>query len=221
MLANLKNYTPENIEYVIPQHVQDLFPAELDFTAIKDKKIKSVADAIKFVGKEFSATFPEVELATRLLDDFEISNIREEYCLLQENEVPKRKLKLEETLEEIKTMKKNAEMMYDSILAEVAKYAAEVKNGVKEVQLHKNETFSIALAGYYVIYTFDKSKGKFVLAKAIEIPNKKELWSLDGVNRDAMLKYFGLEFPEAEMSEEEEHKQEENLPFGDDEEEDE
>ena len=139
---------------------------------------------------------------------------------MQENEVPKRKLNLEETLEEIKTMKKKAEQAYDSILAEVAKYAAEVKAGTREVQLSSKETFCIALAGYYVIYTYDKKKKTFVLAKAFEVTDRNSLWANEEKNREAMFNMFGLEFPEAPKPEEK--KEEEgkdnfgnDLPFGD------
>lgn len=202
MYADLKGYVPENVEFVLPEYVKEIFPAELDFSGIEEQKIKTANDAIKFIGKEFVATFPAGETVMRKLDEFEITNIREEYCVMQENEVPKRKLNLEETLEEIKAMKKKAEQAYDSILAEVAKYAAEVKAGTREVALSSKETFCIALAGYYVIYTYDKNKKVFVLAKAFEVHDHSELWANEEKNREAMLKHFGLEFPETPKPEE-------------------
>ena len=218
MYADLKGYQPKEVEYVLPDHVKEVFPAELDFTQIEGAKIKTANDAIKFIGKEFVATFPTGETVMRKLDEFEIRNIREEYCVMQENEVPKRKLNLEETLEEIKTMKKRAEQAYDSILAEVAKYAAEVKAGTREVQLSSKETFCLALAGYYAIYTYDKDKKVWVLAKAFEVHDHSELWANEEKNREAMLKYFGLEFPEAPKPEEkpQDADNDEDLPFVDD-----
>lgn len=220
MYSDLKGYEPKNVEFVLPEHVKDLFPTELDFTTIKGAKIKNANDAINFIGKEFVATFPAGETVMRKLDDFEILNIREEYCVMQENEVPKRKLNLEETLEEIKAMKKRAEQSYDSILAEVAKYAAEVKAGTREVQLSAKETFCVALAGYYAIYTYDKNRKTFVLAKAFEVHDHSELWANEERNREAMLKHFGLEFPEAPKPEEENKNSSkdnkgDDLPFGD------
>ena len=218
MYADLKGYQPKEVEYVLPDHVKEVFPAELDFTQIEGAKIKTANDAIKFIGKEFVATFPTGETVMRKLDEFEIRNIREEYCVMQENEVPKRKLNLEETLEEIKTMKKRAEQAYDSILAEVAKYAAEVKAGTREVQLSSKETFCLAVAGYYAIYTYDKDKKVWVLAKAFEVHDHSELWANEEKNREAMLKYFGLEFPEAPKPEEkpQDADNDEDLPFVDD-----
>ena len=222
MYSDLKGYVPEKVEFVLSDHVKELLPAELDFTQIEGQKIKNANDAIKFIGKEFSATFPSGETVMRKLDEFEISNIREEYCVMQENEVPKRKLNLEETLEEIKSMKKRAEQAYDSILAEVAKYAAEVKAGTREVQLPSKETFCIVLAGHYAIYTYDKQRKTFVLAKAFEA-DQTELWSNEEANRAAMLKYFGLEFPEAPKPEDKEQDDDKDnegndLPFGESEE---
>lgn len=217
MYSDLKGYAPKNVEFVLPEYVNEIFPSELDFTQIEGVKIKNVSDAIGFVGKEFVATFPTGETAMRKLDEFEIKNIREEYCIMQENEVPKRKLNLEETLEEIKAMKKRAEQAYDSILAEVAKYAAEVKAGTREIQLPSKESFCIALAGYYAVYTYDKQKKVFVLAKAFEIHDHSELWANEEANREAMLKYFSLEFPEAPRPEKEED--DDDLPFGDSEDE--
>lgn len=220
MYADLKGYTPKNVEFVLPDYLKEIFPTELDFSKIEGQKIKSANDAIKFIGKEFVATFPAGETVMRKLDDFEIHNIREEYCVMQDNEVPKRKLNLEETLEEIKAMKKRAEQAYDSILAEVANYAAEVKAGTREVQLSSKETFCIALAGYYAIYTYDKNKKVFVLAKAFEVHDHSELWANEEKNREAMLNLFGLEFPEAPKPEEKSEEKDNDgndLPFGDEE----
>lgn len=217
MYADLMGYTPEKVEFVLNEHVKEIFPDELDFTKIDGAKVKTVLDAIKFVGKEFVATFPTGETVMRKLDDFEIRNIREEYCVMQENEVPKRKLNLEETLEEIKAMKKRAEQAYDSILAEVSKYAAEVKAGTREVLLDSKETFCIAIAGYYAIYTYDKKRKVFVLAKAFEVNDTSELWANEEKNREAMRKYFGLEFPETPKPEDSENSKDyygDDLPFG-------
>lgn len=219
MYADLRNYVPKDIEYVLQDYVKEIFPAELDFSQAKGaKKFKNASEIIKFIGENFVATFPAGETVMRKMDDFEIRNIREEYCVMQENEVPRRKLNLEETLEEIKAMKKAAEQAYDSILAEVAKYAAEVKAGTREVQLSSKETFCIALAGYYAVYTYDKNKKVFVLAKAFEVHDHQELWANEEKNREAMMELFGLEFPEAPKPEEKSEDSDNNgepLPFGD------
>lgn len=213
MYSDLKGYMPKEVEFVIPEHVKEVFPEELDFTTINEGNVKTVVDAMNLVAKEFVATFPSGETAIRKLDDFEIQNIREEYCVLQENEVPKRKQTLEETLEAIKLMKKKAEQAYDSILEEVSKYAAEVKAGTKEIQLSSKETFCIALAGYYAIYTYDRKKKVFVLAKAFEVHDQTELWANEEKNRESMMRFFGLDFPQTRIPDDDVSEDDNDLPF--------
>lgn len=203
MIANLKDYQPKDVKFILSDNVKDIFPIELDFTKIKGKKIKNAADAIKLVSKEFTATFPTGEMAERELDDHEVSEIREEYCVKCENDLPEAEQNLEKVLEEIKSMKKHAEELLTSVRQQIATYAAQVKQGTQDVRLITNETFCIALAGYYVYYTYDRNKQKFILAKAHEVGDRTEIWSQEDKNRKAMLDFFGLEFPEPEKPQEE------------------
>ena len=226
MKKDLKDYVPSEIEYVLEEAVKEQFPLELDFMGLKkanllgEKPLKRKKEILTFVGKHFTSTFPDNELVTRKLDDFEIHNIREEYCMLQENEAPKRKEHLEETLERIKNMKKAAEEAYTSVLLEIAKYAAEVKLGTKDIRLKSTDVFCIALAGHYCIYVWDEGKKKFVLANAYPIPDRSEIWANEEKNRKAMLDVFGLEFPEVEDPNDKENEEGKDndgkdLPFGD------
>ena len=221
MKSDLKNYVPANIVYVLEENVKDTFPLALDFLHLEldGKPLKTKADVVKFIGKHFNATFPDNELVTRYLDDFEKQNIRDEYCTLQENDVPLRKAELEEALEVAKKMKKDAEEAYASVLLEVSKYAAEVKHGTTDMRLKSKDTFCIALGGYYLVYNWDKLKQIFVLAKGYEIPDRSELWANEEKNRQAMKDYFDLEFAEVEPVDEfdvieDVDKSDDDLPFG-------
>lgn len=60
------------------------------------------------MNENFNATFPESEISQRVLDAFEIDEIREEYCIKQENEVPKRERELLEAIERAKKIKSDA-----------------------------------------------------------------------------------------------------------------
>lgn len=82
MIANLRNYEPETIEFVVPDSIREKFPPVLF------QGSTNVDELIKLVNEHFNATFPESEVTQRLLDEFEISEIREEYCIKQENESP-------------------------------------------------------------------------------------------------------------------------------------
>ena len=54
------------------------------------KGAKSSKEVLKVFREKFNCLFPEGELATRQYDAHEIAMIREEYCLKEENDVPKR-----------------------------------------------------------------------------------------------------------------------------------
>lgn len=207
MYKDLENYQPKNIEYILDEDIKEMFPdiLELDFKTIKGAECKTVKDAIKLVGKEFTSTFPENELAVRKLDNFEVSNIREEYCIMQEQDLPK----LIERYQEIKQALKDADDALKGKMQEINTYASEVRAGIRESRLRSTETFQIALAGYFFTYTWDRNKEVFVLAKAFEIPDRTEIWANEEKNRAAMLEYFGIKFPEIEIEE-----RDEEMPFG-------
>ena len=40
MKADLKNYTPKNVEYVLEDSVKELFPLALDFLSIDESKME-------------------------------------------------------------------------------------------------------------------------------------------------------------------------------------
>lgn len=218
MLADLKEYRPAKIDFVLDDKVKETFSEVM----VLCKGAKSSKEALKVFKEKFNCLFPEGELATRQYDAHEIAMIREEYCLKEENDVPKRKQELQETLEAIKAMKKAAEEAYNSILLEIADLAARVKEGTTDIKLSSTETVRIALNGYFLFYSW--VDGEMQLVKAQKIPDwdRGGLWSQEDVNREAMKELFGIEFPEVEkpaMDEEEPQADDDDLPFGDDDEE--
>ncbi|SFG55204.1 hypothetical protein [Prevotella sp. KH2C16] len=219
MLADLKDYRPAKINFVLDDKAKETFSEVM----VLFKGAKSSKEALKVFKEKFNCLFPEGELATRNYDNHEISMIREEYCLKEENDVPKRKQELAETLEAIKAMKKSAEEAYNSILLEIADLAARVKEGTTDFKLSSTETVRIALNGYFLFYSW--VDGEMQLVKAQKIPewDRNTLWSQEDVNREAMKELFGIEFPEVEkptMNEDlPESADDDDLPFGDDEDE--
>lgn len=214
MIADLKNYRPAKINFVLDDKAKETFKDVL----VLCKGAKSSKEPLKVFKEKFNCLFPEGELATRQYDAHEIAMIREEYCLKEENDVPKRKQELQETLEAIKAMKKNAEEAYNSILLEIADLAARVKEGTTEFKLSSTETVRIALNGYFLFYSW--VDGEMQLVKAHKIPDwdRNTLWSQEDVNREAMKELFGIEFPEVEkpaMNESEAQEDDDDLPFSD------
>lgn len=218
MKSELLNYKPESIEYVVDDVVAEQFPQELDFLSLDegqlmgDKQLKTKRDVLNFVGKHFTAQFPTDEFAVRKLTDFEIKATREEYCALTEDLLPVRRAELEEAIEKAKKLKRDAEEAVAAVVQDIAAYAAQVKQGTKELLLKSKDTFSIALAGYYLIYTWDEQKQKFVLANGYEVTDQSEIFADDTKNREMMLSLFGAEFPETQRKPKQED--DDDIPFG-------
>lgn len=215
MLADLKEYRPAKIDFVLEDKAKETFKDVM----VLCKGAKSSKEPLKVFKEKFNCLFPEGELATRQYDAHEIAMIREEYCLKEENDVPKRKQELQETLEAIKAMKKNAEEAYNSILLEIADLAARVKKGTTDFKLSSTETVRIALNGYFLFYSWVDGEMKLVKAQKIPDWDKQGIWSQEDVNREAMKEVFGIEFPEVEkpinLEEDEPQVDDEYLPFGD------
>lgn len=211
MLANLLNYRPEEIEFVLSEAHREMFSEIL----VVCNGAKSSKEAIEVFKEKFNCLFPEGEVAVRKYDNHEINEIREEYCLKQENEAPERKKYLEETLERIKAMKKNAEDAYNSILLEISDLAARVKKGTTDFVLPATETVRIALNGQFCYFSW--VDGKMQLVKVEKIPDwdKNGLWSQEDWNRKAMKEVFGIDFPEVKkpVTVDDEN---DDLPFGED-----
>lgn len=197
----LENYTPQELEFIIDEEAKDIFPCELDFiNNVNNEHLANKREVLKFVGQNFSATFPDGEYVTRKMDEYEKTTLRGEYCQLVENLLPERKRQLEEALEEAKRLKKEAEELYSLTLQEINIMAAEVKQGKVEARLKSTDTFCMALAGYYLYYTWSEPRQVFVLAKATKA-NDASLWSSDEKNREMLREIFGYEFPENETPE--------------------
>lgn len=213
MIADLKNYSPANIDFVLDDKVREEFKDVL----VLCKGAKSSKEPLKVFREKFNCLFPEGELATRQYDSHEIAMIREEYCLKEEIDVPKRKQELQETLEAIKAMKKNAEEAYNSILLEIAYLAARVKQGTTDYKLSSTETVRVALNGYFLFYSWVDGEMKLVKAEKIPEWDKQGIWSQEDVNREAMKEVFGVVFPEVEKPINlDEDGEDDDLPFGDD-----
>lgn len=122
----------------------------------------------------------------------------EEYCIKQENEVPKRERELLEAIERAKKIKSDAQDRLASIKTEIKDLAAEVKKGTREYHLSSKNTIRFALDGYFLYYSW--VNGEFKLVKAEKIPDwdKRSLWAQEDRNRKAMLDLFGIEYPEVE-----------------------
>ena len=210
MIAKLKDYVPESIDFVLTDKVKEMFPPVLFEGATDVEKVIQTFD------ERFTATFPQNEVATRKMDKHEVDEIREEYCLLQEKEMPKRIENLAFAIAEAKRLKQEAEDALESVRHMIADYASMVELGTKEYKLSSTNTVMFALNGYYLYYSW--IDGQMKLVKAFPIPeyDRSSLWSQESNNRQAMKDIFGLDFPEVKR---EVSQEDDELPFGDEDEE--
>lgn len=201
------NYCPEHVDFVISDAVKEKFPLVLFEGA------KSFKEVEEKVNEHFVALFPENEMALRELDEFEVTNIREEYCKIQEDRLPGAILAQQQAYEEAKQMKKDADDNVLAIQKRISELAARVKQGTDEMRLSSTETITFALNGYNLTYTW--RDGQFQLAKAEVIPEwgQNELWAQEHQNRQAMKDLFGLDFPEVKKPGGEKAEEEENNDF--------
>lgn len=190
MLANLKDYRPKKLIFKLSDKIREMFPAKL-FEGAKNPE-----EVIKQFNEKFNATFPEKVTAIREMDKFEIEQTREEYCLKQENDVPKRMTELADAIETAKRIKKDAEERYESLMNQIRELAATVKEGTKEVEVSPTNTARIALNGYYLYYSWVDDECQLVKAEKIPEWDKRSLWSQEDRNRCAMKELFGYDFPE-------------------------
>lgn len=190
MLANLKDYRPKKLIFKLSDKIREMFPAKL-FEGAKNPE-----EVIKQFNEKFNATFPEKVTAIREMDKFEIEQTREEYCLKQENDVPKRMTELADAIETAKRIKKDAEERYESLMNQIRELAATVKEGTKEVEVSPTNTARIALNGHYLYYSWVDDECQLVKAERIPEWDKRSLWSQEDRNRCAMKELFGYDFPE-------------------------
>lgn len=190
MLANLKDYRPKKLIFKLSDKIREMFPAKL-FEGAKNPE-----EVIKQFNEKFNATFPEKVTAIREMDKFEIEQTREEYCLKQENDVPKRMTELADAIETAKRIKKDAEERYESLMNQIRELAATVKEGTKEVEVSPTNTARIALNGHYLYYSWVDDECQLVKAEKIPEWDKRSLWSQEDRNRCAMKELFGYDFPE-------------------------
>lgn len=211
-MAIIKDYEPEELQFVLPEAVREQFPLELHFENAESEK-----DILKAVNEHFNALFPENEMALRYMDDVEKSDLRGKYCKLVEQELPEAENALLNAKEEAKRIKTDAEELLNSLSKQIKDYAAKVQEGTEEKQLPATKTFRIALNGYFLYYSI--LNRKVVLAKSEKIPSydKSSLWAQEDKNRVAMMELFGLDFPAPEKPSDEEFDEEHDmLPDNDD-----
>lgn len=194
MLQDIKDYRPDQINFVLTDETKEKFAEVLTLFEGAD----DVEKVIEKVNEYFNAEFPTNVVARRYMDEFEKMNIREEYNQIVENEQPDAERELDAAIAEAKRIKKDAEDALLAVNKRIKELAARVKEGQEDIKLSNKNTFRIALNGHYLTFTW--IDGEVKLARAEKIPNwdKDKIWAQEDRNRNGMEELFGIKFPEVE-----------------------
>ena len=193
MLDVLKNYEPDFIEIKLGDVIKEKYADML----VIFKGANSVEEVIQQLRDNFSAEFPEKEVVRRALDDFEISNIREEYCTIQENELPDAIREQLDAYERAKRIKKEADDNLLKVRKNISDLAARVKEGEEDYHLSNKNTVKLACAGSFFYYSWINEQMELVKVEKIPSWDAKSLWSLEERNRIAFKEVLGIDLPEA------------------------
>ncbi len=204
MLRDIDGYIPAQIDFVLSDEVKEKFADVLTLFDGAD----DVEKVIEKVNEYFNAEFPTKEVARRYIDDFEISNIREEYGKIVENELPDAERELLDAIDRAKRIKKEADDALLSVRNRIKELAARVTDGKEDYKLSSKNTFRIALYGHYLTYSWVDGEVKLVKAERIPDWDKNKIWAQEDRNRKGMEELFGIKFPEVERPKVEEKKEE-------------
>lgn len=194
MLQDLKDYRPDEINFVLGDEVKERFADVLTLFEGAD----DVNKVIEKVNEYFNAEFPTNEVARRYIDDYEKQNIREEYNAIVEDELPVAEREQLDAIDQAKRIKKEADDNLLSVRNRIKELAARVSDGKEDFKLSTKNTFRIAVNGYYLTYSWVDGQVKLVKAEIVPKWDKDKIWAQEDRNRNGMKELFGIEFPEVE-----------------------
>lgn len=214
MLDVLKNYEPDFIEIKLDDATREKYADML----VIFKGAKNVDEVITQLRDNFSAEFPEKEVVRRALDEFEITNIREEYCTIQENELPDAIREQLDAYEKAKRIKKDADDNLLKVRKNIADLAARVKDGAEDYHLSNKNTVKLACAGRFFYFSWINEQMQLVKVEKIPSWDAKSLWSLEERNRLAFKEVLGIDLPETSkpLDAEDDDEDEDEAPTGGD-----
>jgi hypothetical protein len=164
-------YRPENIEFNVSNDGSDMPDVLGEFN--------NADEAIKFIGNNFTAINSGITVS-RHMDAKEKTELRKEYSEVMENSVPVYEKQLSDAeinLNNAKKLQKSAEEAYDFVISNAKSLAAEVKRGLKDMQLDEKYTFRIAFKGRFYFFTYIDKKLKLCYLRDISESEKTEIWS--------------------------------------------
>lgn len=189
-MNDLKDYTPKELRFKLPESVQ--FPEQL-FADCKD-----MDEVKKLLEEHFVAVQEKDIIANREMDEYEIAAIRENYGEIAEEMLPELESGYEDLKAKFNAAKKEFEAKISSLRTQFKDLVALAKKGIRDFPLDIGSTFRISVCGHYLYYTW--AGGKFILALVQKIPNHEfcDLFST-GERNEESFKALGYELPVIEI----------------------
>jgi len=186
----LKEHVPEEIIFKLPDTVK--FPEVLFPDAEnKDEVLQELTD-------NFIALQKKDVIATRLMDEKEVSEIRRQYGELAEEKLPE----LQEQLQDLEVaFKSDQKMLKDRITSVNTKFKDLVsiaKSGVRDFPLDMENTYRIPVCGHYLYYTWLDNLFQLALVQRIPEYEQTDIFNSGETNKEAFLK-LGYELPEIDI----------------------
>ncbi len=189
-MKDLKNYAPENPEFVLPE--------ELSFPNVLFVGAKNMDEVRKHLSGKFITESVTSGKTDRKLDAYEKATIRANYAELLEDVQPQLERALSVIEEEMKSQVSEAKERLQAVRTQIRDFVYEVKRGIKEVNLPP-DTIKIPVKGFYLFYAWIGNEFRLVRAEKIPAWDKEKLFSNLETNKEAFLDVLGIDIETGEV----------------------
>lgn len=180
---------------------QDYRPKYIEFDVALDDSVMPLSmgnfetadEAQKFIMGNLTAVNQSLTVA-RHMDNFEKSELRNQYHDLLENQLPRYEREYSDKAQianEAKKEEKEASERVNATLTEAKILAKEVKRGTKEMRLDDMYTYRVPYHGKYYYYSYIDQQVRLVAIRDIQEHEKSEIWNGMAANEEFLEKQFG------------------------------
>lgn len=155
----------------------------------------TVTDAVNEIANNLTAIQEKQVYAKRLMTAEEIAEIRIEYGDIAEQEIPKLRAELAEATETYKEAKERLTSLISASDTQFKDLVWLAREGVKDFEVDKANTFRIPVSGKYLYYSWTGEKMQLV--KIVNIPESEKFDIFNtGTNNKEAFERMGYEVPE-------------------------
>lgn len=191
-----KQIPEEQLQFQLPENNQ--FP-EVIFDGLTPLQIKDE------ISEKFIAMQERGVKAVRILIDEEISEIRAEYGLIAEQQMPELQAELEIATASFKAKKERLTAELTALNNQFTDLVSVAREGIAVFEPESENTFKIPVAGHYLYYTYTGSKFQLIATKRIPDNERYDLFNTGEKNKET-LEAMGYEIPDFEIENKENYR---------------